>query len=79
MIVHAAAMFGCRHRYLVLEDDGLPLFVCESCGHRTDMLPLHLDGARGEVVAFPGGTIRSLVPLATAGTARASSGRRQRG
>ncbi len=78
MIVHAAAMFGCHHRYLVLEDDGLALFVCESCGHRTDMLPLQLDAARGEVVDFPGGTIRTLAPLAAA-SARASSARQRRG
>lgn len=78
MIVHAAAMFGCRHRYLVLEDDGLALFVCESCGHRTEMLPLHLDAARGEVIAFPGVRSRTCAPL-VATSARASSARQQRG
>jgi hypothetical protein len=53
MIVDAAARFGCRHRFVVTDDGGLLLFVCESCGHRTDLLPVHLDTARGQVVAFP--------------------------
>lgn len=64
MIVNAAAMFGCSHRYLVIDDAGLPLFVCECCGHRTEMLPLRLDTERGEVIAFPGGTLRTLAPVA---------------
>lgn len=67
MIIHAAAMFACRHRYLVMEVDDLPLFVCECCGHRTEMLPLHLDPARGEIVEFPAGTMRTLAPLVAAG------------
>ncbi len=71
MIVNAAAMFGCSHRYLVIDDAGLPLFVCECCGHRTDMLPLHLDTRRGEVIAFPGRTLRTLAPAAVASAASA--------
>jgi hypothetical protein len=52
MIVDAAARFGCRHRFVVTSEDGANLFVCESCGHRTDLLPVHLHATRGEVVAF---------------------------
>lgn len=73
MIVHAAAMFRCPHQYLVLEQDGLPMFVCEGCGHRTEMLPLHLDQSRGEVIRFPEGTIRTLAPLAAVSAAAAST------
>lgn len=73
MIVQAAAMFRCHHRYLVLEQDGLPIFVCEVCSHRTEMLPLHMDPSRGEVVDFPGGTLRTLAPLAAASAAASST------
>jgi hypothetical protein len=53
MIVQAAARFGCRHRFVVTDQDGILWFVCEGCGHRTDLLPVHLDKARGELVQFP--------------------------
>jgi hypothetical protein len=52
MIVDATARFGCRHRFVVTNEDGLMLFVCESCAHRTDLLPVHLHAVRGEVVPF---------------------------
>jgi hypothetical protein len=55
MIIRAAGRFACRHRYIVTptDDRRLWLFVCEGCGHRTELLPITLDAARGEVVAFP--------------------------
>jgi hypothetical protein len=27
--------------------------VCEGCGHRTDLLPIHLESARGQIIQFP--------------------------
>ena len=53
MIVNAASRFGCRHRFLVTNEGGAMLFVCEGCGHRTDQLPLHLTSTRGQLVRFP--------------------------
>ena len=53
MIVHAAARFGCRHRFVVTDQGGILWFVCEGCGHRTDLLPVHLDRTRGQIVRFP--------------------------
>ncbi len=53
MIVNAASRFGCRHRFVVTDQGGAMLFVCECCGHRTDELPLHLTATRGQVVRFP--------------------------
>ena len=53
MIIHAAARFGCQHRFIVTDQDGMLWFVCEGCGHRTDLLPVHLDKTRGLIVQFP--------------------------
>lgn len=70
MIVDAAARFGCGHRFVVTEDDGMLWFVCEHCGHRTDLLPVHLSTVRGHVVQFPTRAIYTLAPeLITAPTA----------
>jgi hypothetical protein len=52
MIIDAAARFGCAHRWVVMNQDGAMLFVCEQCSHRTDQLPVHLARTRGEVVQF---------------------------
>ena len=68
MIIDAAARFGCKHRFVVTNEDGAMLFVCESCGHRTDLLPVHLHNTRGEVVAFA--TRVSLRPAPAAATSR---------
>jgi hypothetical protein len=68
MIVDAAARFGCRHRFVVTSEDGANLFVCESCGHRTDLLPVHLHATRGEVVAFATRVIAR--PLAAVNSSR---------
>ena len=51
-IIDAARRFGCAHRFIATRDDGLMLFVCECCAHRTELLPLHRDDARGQVIAF---------------------------
>ena len=55
MIIQAARSFTCPHRYVVTptDDHRLWLFVCESCRHRTELLPLTRSAARGEVVVFP--------------------------
>lgn len=55
MIIQAAGRFGCAHRYVVTAtDDGDQwLFVCEACGHRTELLPLTGDTSFGQMVAFP--------------------------
>lgn len=76
MIVHAAARFSCSHRFVVTEDDGRLLFVCEGCGHRTDLLPVHLDTARGQVFSFPGRSIAAPAPAPVAAPIRS---KRQRG
>ena len=52
LIIDAARRFGCAHRFIVIPDDGLMVFVCECCGHRAEELPLHRHGARGQVIAF---------------------------
>ena len=51
-IIDAARKFGCAHRFIATQDDGLMVFVCECCAHRAELLPLHRDGARGQVIAF---------------------------
>jgi hypothetical protein len=51
-IIDAARKFGCAHRFIATQDDGLMVFVCECCGHRAELLPLHRDSARGQVIAF---------------------------
>ena len=52
LIIDAARRFGCAHRFIVTPYDGLMIFVCECCGHRAEFLPVHRDGARGQVMAF---------------------------
>ena len=52
MIIDAARRFGCAHRFIATRDDGVMLFVCECCAHRAELLPLHRDNARGQVIAF---------------------------
>ena len=53
MIIDAAARFGCTHRWVVMNQDGAMLFVCEQCSHHTDQLPVHLTSTRGQVMQFP--------------------------
>lgn len=58
MIIQAAGRFGCAHRYVVTAtDDDRWLFVCEACGHRTELLPLTRDTSFGQVVAFPSSSV----------------------
>lgn len=80
MIVNAASRFGCRHRFVVTDEDGAMLFVCECCGHRTDQLPVHLTTAKGQIVQFPSAFISapSRVP-AVARAARRSRSTQHRG
>jgi hypothetical protein len=80
IIVDATARFGCRHRFVVTEDDGLLLFVCESCDHRTDLLPVHLDSVRGQIVKFPVQAVGAMPAAAVAAPpARASQSTQKRG
>lgn len=62
MIVNAAARFGCRHRFVVTDEGGTFLFVCEGCGHRTDELPIQLTSTRGQIVPFPRRSISTHSP-----------------
>jgi hypothetical protein len=70
MVVQAAARFGCAHVYIVTSvDDGDSwIFVCDTCGHRTEMLPLPLihGNSFGQLVPFPsqaaGVELREAVP-----------------
>ena len=52
MIIDAARRFGCAHRFIATPDDGLVVFVCECCEHRAELLPLHRDSVRGQVIPF---------------------------
>ena len=79
MIVDAANRFGCPHRFVVTNEDGMMLFVCEGCGHRTDLLPVHLNTVRGQVVPFPAPFTGGITPLVAAPPARASRSTRRRG
>ena len=79
MIVDAAARFGCRHRFVVTSEDGANLFVCESCGHRTDLLPVHLHATRGEVVAFATRVIARPPAAVTSSRPRRSRSTQRRG
>jgi hypothetical protein len=76
MIVDAAARFRCRHRYVVTDEDGILWFVCEGCNHRTDMLPIHLDKIRGQIVEFPRQAAGILSPEPMAEPAAISTGQR---
>jgi hypothetical protein len=55
MIIQAARKFACTHRYVVTATDAGNqwLFVCETCDHRAEELPLTRDTTFGEVLAFP--------------------------
>ena len=77
MIVDASARFGCRHRFVVTNDDGVMLFICESCGHRTDLLPVHLHPVRGQVVAFATRISLPSTAVATSRPRRSRSGQRR--
>jgi hypothetical protein len=79
IVVNAAARFGCRHRFLVTTEDGLNLFVCESCGHRTDLLPVHLHAKRGELVAFETRIVARPPAVVTSSPTRRSRATQRRG
>jgi hypothetical protein len=61
MIVDANGRFGCLHRYLAAHDDDGALFICETCGHRAEMLPLHRSTVSGRVLPFPAFVVRGTV------------------
>jgi hypothetical protein len=74
-ILDAARKFGCAHRFIATPDDGVVLFVCECCGHRAELLPLHRDGARGQVIPFT----RWAAPTRPSRRRRSASARRASG
>jgi hypothetical protein len=79
IVVNAAARFGCRHRFVVTSEAGLNLFVCESCGHRTDLLPVHLHATRGELLAFATRVIERPPAVVTSSRPRRSRATQRRG
>lgn len=40
MVIDARRIFRCAHTYVSVKDAGLLVFVCASCGYRTELLPL---------------------------------------
>ena len=42
MVIDASRIFGCAHTWVSVKQSGVLLFVCASCAHRTELLPLHL-------------------------------------
>ena len=79
IVVDAAARFGCRHRFIVTNEDGVNLFVCETCGHRTDLLPVHLHATRGELVAFATRVVARPPAVVTSPRTRRSRATQRRG
>jgi hypothetical protein len=79
MIIDAAARFRCRHRWVVTNQDGAMLFVCDQCSHRTDQLPLHLTSTRGQVVQFRVFGVTRPDAVATAPPRRTARATRRRG
>ena len=41
MVIDASRIFGCAHTWVSVKKSGLLLFVCASCAHETELLPLH--------------------------------------
>jgi hypothetical protein len=52
VVIYAAAKFSCRHRYIVTIEHERPLFVCERCHHRTELLCLDRRTPLNRVVTF---------------------------
>ena len=56
MVIDASRIFGCTHTFVAVKEGRVLLFVCDSCGHRTELLPLRPpartidDRPRGELV-----------------------------
>ena len=40
MLIDARHIFGCTHTYVSVNEAGVLLFACGSCGYRTELLPL---------------------------------------
>ena len=56
MVIDAAVMFRCAHRYVAMQDRTRAMFVCEHCRHRTELLTLCRDIPVRMVLAFPPST-----------------------
>jgi hypothetical protein len=55
MVIDAGRIFRCAHVYVAVKERGIFLFACGSCGHKTELLPLHFhEAATGQVVEFRG-------------------------
>jgi hypothetical protein len=52
MIIQAARRFACAHRYVVTAAGEQWLFVCETCEHRAEQLPLTRHTTVGQVLTF---------------------------
>jgi hypothetical protein len=56
MVIDASRIFGCAHTFVAVQEGRVLLFVCDACGHRTELLSLRppartiADRARGELV-----------------------------
>ena len=44
MVIDASRTFRCAHTYVGLRVAGLPVFICATCGYRTELLPLRKRG-----------------------------------
>ena len=55
MIIQAAGVFACAHRYVATAMAGGDrwIFACQHCERRTELLPLARDASFGQVLVFP--------------------------
>ena len=40
VVIDAARIFRCAHTYVAVKEAGVLLFLCASCGYKTELLPL---------------------------------------
>jgi len=45
MVIDASHTFRCAHTYVAVTLAGMPVFLCATCGYRTELLPLRKSGA----------------------------------
>lgn len=44
MVIDASRTFRCPHTYVAVKEAGVPLFLCATCGYKTELLPLRKAG-----------------------------------
>ena len=55
MVIDAGRIFTCTHVYVAVKEQGIYLFACGSCGHKTELLPLHFhEPSPAQVFEFRG-------------------------